>query len=84
MLITHQFKTKPCMERSKQNLVWKGVWTTIVWSIWEQRNRVVFKQDKVDVEEIFHLAQLKSWLWLKYRKKTFMHSFPEWIMNPNL
>lgn len=28
---------------SKQNLVWKGVWATIVWSIWEQRNRIVFK-----------------------------------------
>lgn len=34
----------------KQNLVWKGVWTTIVWSIWDQRNRIVFKQGKIDGE----------------------------------
>jgi len=65
---------------SKQNLVWKGVWAAIVWSIWEHRNRIVFKQGKVDVEEIFHLPQLKSWLWLKYRMKSIMYSLPNWIM----
>jgi len=42
----------------KQNLLWKGVWTTIVR---EHRNSIVFKQDVVDVEETFLIAQLKSW-----------------------
>jgi len=51
---------------NKQNLIWKGVWAAIVWCIWEHRNLVVFDQGFVDAEEVFHNAQLKSWLWLKH------------------
>ncbi|XP_068504282.1 uncharacterized protein [Phaseolus vulgaris] len=49
------------------NKVWKGMWVTIVRCIWEQRNLVVFKQGVSDAEEIFHSAQLSSWLRLKHR-----------------
>ena len=31
----------------------------IIWCLWEQINRVIFKEDKVDAEEAFHMAQLK-------------------------
>jgi len=68
----------------KQNLVWKGVWAAIVSSIWDQRNRSIFKQDRVDTEEIFHMAQLKTWLWLRYRMKSFSYSFSYWLLNPIL
>jgi len=68
----------------KQNLVWKGVWAAIVWSIWDQRNRIIFKQDSVDTEQIFHMAQLKTWLWLRYRMKSFSYSFFDWLLNPIL
>jgi len=37
---------------SKQNLVWKGFWATIVRCIWDQRNTILFKQG-VAAEEIF-------------------------------
>jgi len=40
---------------------------TIVSEIWNQRNNVIFKGRVVDYEEIFTLAQLKSWLWLKHK-----------------
>jgi len=43
-----------------QNMVWKGVWTTVVRSMWEHRNAVVFNEGVVDEEEVFHKAQLKS------------------------
>ena len=46
----------------KHNLVWKGVWAAIIWSIWDQRNRIAFKLGRVDTEEILHMAQLKTWL----------------------
>jgi len=46
----------------KQNLVWKGTWAAIVWSICEHRNNIVFKQGQVDSEEILRMAQLKTWL----------------------
>jgi len=60
---------------SKQNLVWKGVWTAIIRCMWEQRNSVIFKQGVVDVEEVFQKAQLKSWLWIKHKVHTFNYSF---------
>jgi len=39
----------------------------IVLEIWSHRNKVVFKGGVVDHEEIFSLAQLKGWLWLKHK-----------------
>ena len=47
---------------NKKNQVWKGMWATIVRSIWEQRNKVVFKQEVPDAEEIFQSTQPLSWL----------------------
>ena len=44
----------------KQNLIWKGVWAVVVWSIWEQRNFIIFRQGVVDEEQNFHMAQLKA------------------------
>jgi len=41
---------------AKRNCVWKEVWVAVVWSIWNQRNGVVFKEGKVDAEEIFSLT----------------------------
>jgi len=51
-------------------------------SIWEQRNCVVFKERVVDAEEIFEMAQLKSWLWVKHRIHSFNYSFVDWVLNP--
>ena len=66
----------------KQNLVWKGVWAAVVRCLWEHRNSIVFNQRVVDVEEVFHNAQLKSWLWLKHKENNFNYSYAEWVMNP--
>jgi len=84
-ILKDHFESFYLMQMSyKQNFVWKGVWTAIVWSIWDQRNRTIFKQDSVDTEEIFHMAQLKTWLWLRYRMKSFNYSFSDWLLNPIL
>ncbi|XP_068504156.1 uncharacterized protein [Phaseolus vulgaris] len=64
-----------------QNLVLKGIWAAIVRCIWDQRNAIIFKQDVVDVEEILQMAQLKSWLWMKYRTSHNSHSFSDWLLN---
>jgi len=69
---------------NKQEMVWKGIWAAIVRSVWEHRNLVVFKQGVVDAEEMFQQAQLKSWLWMKYRVCRFNYSFVEWVLNPML
>jgi len=66
---------------NKENLVWKGVWATIVRCIWEPRNLVVFNQGVVDAEEVFQNAQLKSWLW-KHKAHNFNYCFTDWVLNP--
>jgi len=69
---------------NKQDMVWKGIWAAIVRSVWEHRNSVAFKQGVVDAEEMFQQAQLKSWLWMKYRVHRFNYSFVDWVLNPML
>jgi len=66
---------------NEQNLLWKGVWATIVSYIWEHRNSIVFKQGVVDVEEIFQMVQVKSWQWLKHKGQPFNYSLVDWVLN---
>jgi len=51
----------------KGNMMWKGMWVAIVYEIWKQRNRIVFYNGRVDVQEIFTLAQLNAWTWAKFK-----------------
>ena len=63
-------------QRKGINRVWKGMWVAIVSEIWNLRNKVVFIGGLEDAEEIFCLAQLKVWLWFKFKLKrtTFSYS----------
>jgi len=45
----------------KQNQIWKGMWVAIVGEIWKHRNGVIFKQGKVDSEEIFCMVQMHAY-----------------------
>ena len=67
----------------KQNQVWKGMWVAIVRCIWEKRNSVIFKQGVPDAEEIFQMAQLHTWFWLKHRMCSFSYAFSNWHLNPS-
>ena len=42
---------------------------------------MVFNEGVVDVEEVLHKAQLKSWLWLKHKGHNFSYSFSHWMLN---
>ena len=66
---------------TKQNQVWKGMWTAIAKGIWEQRNDFIFKQWEPDAKKVLYLAQMKSWLWIKYRVRSFNYTFSDWILN---
>ena len=67
---------------NQQNQVCKGLWIAIIRSIWDQRNLIVFKQGILDAEEIFHSAQLATWLCLKFGTAPFSFSFSDWILSP--
>ena len=69
---------------NKQNKIWRGVWANVIRSIWDQRNLITFQQGVVDVEEVFQRAQLKSWLWMKHKARSFSYSFVDWVLNPNI
>jgi len=59
------------------------MWVAIVRCIWKHKNAVIFKQGVSNAEEIFHSIQLLSWLWQKYRVKSYNCSFSDWLMYPN-
>jgi len=44
------------------------MWVAIVWEIWNHKNKIVFKNEVVDADEIFCLAQLKGWTWSKFKE----------------
>jgi len=67
---------------TRQNTMWKGMWLAIVGKIWRHRNEVIFKQKKVDTEEIFSLAQVNAWAWLKHKIPFVKFSYNDWYFAP--
>jgi len=49
----------------KGNMLWKGVWIAIVWTLWNHRNNIIFRNGIPDPKEIFSLTQVRVWEWLK-------------------
>jgi len=47
-------------QKQSVNRVWKVMWVAIVSKIWNNKNKVVFKDGVVDVEKVFSLTQLKG------------------------
>ena len=43
---------------------------------------MVFKGGVVDADEIFSLAQLKGWLWAKYKMNRTTFSYSDCILSP--
>jgi len=69
-------------EKQSANRALKGLWVAIVSEVWSHRNKVVFKGGVVDAIEIFSLAQLKGWLWAKYKMKRITFSYSDCILSP--
>jgi len=81
--LNHHFEQFSCMCFNKEgNRLWKSLWVSVVWSIWKHINRIIFNQAKSDVEEIFTLAQVQSWVWMKDKERKVISSFSDWIVSP--
>jgi len=50
----------------KQNNVWKGLWITIIWMIWNHRITVIYRQGKVNAKQMLFMILLYVCLWMKY------------------
>jgi len=53
----------------------------IIWGIWNQRNKSIFRQGKIDCEEIWCITQLSTWTWMKNKKPGVMFSYLEWCLS---
>jgi len=40
----------------KEDRIWKSMWIVIIWSIWNQRNRITFRNELTEVEEVFNMS----------------------------
>ena len=81
-LICH-FEQFSCLCLNQEgNRLWKSMWVSVMWCIWKHRNRVLFNQGKVDAEEIFTLAQVQSWVWMKHKERKVNFSYSEWVLSP--
>jgi len=59
---------------NNQNIFWKCMWLNVIWRIWAHKNRVIFYRGKVNDEEVWYLAQMSAWVWLKSNKSgIFFH-----------
>jgi len=60
----------------KENMVWESVWITIIWSIWLYRNNIIFRNNKIEAEKNFNLAQVNTGTGIinKYPEANFFYS----------
>lgn len=59
-----------------------GIWVGIVSEIWNHRNRVVFENGRVDLVEVFTVAQRKTWSWVTVKEKLVVFSYSDWCVGP--
>jgi len=53
------------------------MWVAIVTETRAHRNKVVFRNGVVDSVEIFFLAQIQGWHWLKHRVKRTQFTYSD-------
>jgi len=54
----------------------------VIRNIWDHMNKIVFRQGKVDVEEILTLIQLNAWTWMKYKISKVNFSYSNFSLCP--
>jgi hypothetical protein len=55
------------------------VWHTVIWSIWNARNSLIFNNVKKDPLEIAEEIKVLSWKWSSERLKTPPYLYYEWV-----
>jgi len=69
-------------QRNSVNRVWKGMWVAIMTKISNHKNKIVFRGGVVNVVEVFFLAQLKGWSWVKHKMPRMTFSYSDWYFSP--
>jgi len=66
----------------KLTLGFRLIWNASIWSIWNMRNEIIFKNDAFEVEELVERIKRLSWFWSMSRIKIASCLYYEWCWNP--
>lgn len=58
------------------------VWLAIVWSIWQMRNKLIFRGMNAGIKEGIDVIKIRTWRWLQVKCKEFRYFVFEWVSNP--
>ncbi|MFS7974003.1 hypothetical protein Hanom_Chr09g00863321 [Helianthus anomalus] len=67
-----------CGVGASEKSVIQGIVRVACWCIWKARNKAVFSEAVVKVEDIFREVRSLGFLWFKYRSKFSLISWSDW------
>jgi len=53
----------------------------VIRNIWNHRNNSILRHCKIDVEEVFTLAQVMVWAWITTKYPKTMFSYSNWCFS---
>ena len=60
---------------------WKCWWIALTWTIWQQRNRIIFSNETFNGSKLMDDALFLVWTWLRSMEKDFVGHFNQWSSN---
>jgi len=61
---------------------WRGILVGIIGEIWNHRNKVVFKNGRVDLVEVFTVVQRNTWSWVTVKERLTYFCYSDWCLEP--
>ncbi|XP_028053947.1 uncharacterized protein LOC114258241 [Camellia sinensis] len=58
----------------KEKVIWKIIPLAVLWSIWRQRNELIFSGTHVDLERLRELIKIRIALWFRASNPSFCYS----------
>ncbi|KAG4907996.1 hypothetical protein AAZX31_20G155700 [Glycine max] len=49
-----------------------------------QRNNLLFRNDEIDIEQVWKMVRVRSWAWLHSKTRIFHFSMFDWWRQPSL
>ena len=60
---------------------WKCWWLAVTWTMWQQRNKMIFSNKSFNNNKVMDEAAFLLWTWLRHMKKDFSMHFNQWTNN---
>jgi len=77
----HFLQHDPSMVDGLRAKRWKWWWIVVTWTIWKQRNKLIFSNDFFDSNKVMDDAVFLLWTWLRNLEKDFSMHFNQWSSN---